>query len=782
MLKKKFQAPHLREVDLTSNAVIKIDQSIHPKIKNPSLPTESLTIDRIDLFTPKKPLFATNSQPFSLPLPTGPLNYKQAQVNINTNITARWQLMYNGEVVHAGTGSTPRLFVPPAHGYYLLAQEIPGYHQYLSPCNPFDLVSGQNLVIDIDYRQEIGFLEVQGKWLESEKKITIKLVPTDQKVPLIKTKLVAISGNIHWQSGPLPVGEYTAFFEIEGKAQEIEKQKFIIRRNQGTTLNFPSKNQSSSNKPTGNLQVTSNTPQSIYTLFDQAGLVYAQGQGDSFLFEHLPQGYYQLNFSSADPRLFVPPTSQMITIHDKKQALSNAIYKKMGRLTVGSNLDAFKVTIQSQENNETNITKQIIGKSQYFYLEEGDYRIIYEPLTFDGPAVKSHKVTIKSTAPQTVYSAYQIDSLSASTRGQFSTASEIIIHTNIVEANYKLQKVEEGIKNKTIGKYRGKECFIPLVKEGNYVISFGSVPNYSTPNPVFFDLKQEKKIEIKVNYHPSASFITIPAGKAIIGDPFFNKVSKTRPAKEVEIAEFKIGQYPVTNEQFANWLTDAFARGEVLWDLHHPGAIVNQEGFLLCHTNKANPLSQIFFINESMHTQFLPITGKENFPVIAVTWHGANHYCKNNQCRLPTENEWEKAAGMSIDLKKRFKYWFGKNEINYRCANYREQEAPVENIQVLTTKVGFYNGKHKLTLGTKEKKVVKTEDAKSPFGLYDISGNVWEWVMSDEENTQLYYKKIAKGGCYDSLEKSVQISERVFLPVDHLDIYTGFRVVQNPSK
>ena len=54
--------------------------------------------------------------------------------------------------------------------------------------------------------------------------------------------------------------------------------------------------------------------------------------------------------------------------------------------------------------------------------------------------------------------------------------------------------------------------------------------------------------------------------------------------------------------------------------------------------------------------------------------------------------------------------------------------------------------------------------------------------MSDEENTQLYYKKIAKGGCYDSLEKSVQISERVFLPVDHLDIYTGFRVVQNPSK
>lgn len=284
----------------------------------------------------------------------------------------------------------------------------------------------------------------------------------------------------------------------------------------------------------------------------------------------------------------------------------------------------------------------------------------------------------------------------------------------------------------------------------------------------------------------------VPGGKSIVGDAFNEPDINARPPKEVNISSFSIGAYEVTNLEYANWLNRALSKKNIHYATEgkNLGIAYDLQGRILCKTSASEPLSQLMYSQEDKaKIQFSPVSGRERHPVIFVTWEGADAYCRDHNCRLPTEAEWEKAASVEINASsnrlRKYRYGFSKDDIDRSFANYKFNDAPIEKLSIKTTPVGYYNGINQLDL------VVKTHSARSPYGAYDMSGNVWEWVsdwyqdaypeempLTDPQGPSRGDAKVAKGGCYDSLAAGVRCAERLSLPIGYADQFTGFRLAK----
>ena len=97
---------------------------------------------------------------------------------------------------------------------------------------------------------------------------------------------------------------------------------------------------------------------------------------------------------------------------------------------------------------------------------------------------------------------------------------------------------------------------------------------------------------------------------------------------------------------------------------------------------------------------FYNYTNYENQPVVYVDWEQAKTYCKWAERDLPSEAQWEKAAR---GTDKRIYPW-GNEEPNENLANF-----------YLTSPKSIFE-------------VGSFPDGKSPYGVMDMAGNVWEWV------------------------------------------------------
>jgi formylglycine-generating enzyme required for sulfatase activity len=193
--------------------------------------------------------------------------------------------------------------------------------------------------------------------------------------------------------------------------------------------------------------------------------------------------------------------------------------------------------------------------------------------------------------------------------------------------------------------------------------------------------------------------ILIPAGEFIMGAPEGKGWSSERPQLTVFVDEFYIDKYEVTNFQYVRYLNDALKENLITVK---DGKVYGKNGEPFCDTRESNPFAEIIFKDG----KFSVSDSREYFPVIFVTYFGAKAYAKFNGGDLPSEAEWEKAA--TWDGTKKYFYSVSRDTIYESDANFEDSGDPFEKVFPATTPVGFY-------------------ETASPYGVKDMSGNVWEW-------------------------------------------------------
>ena len=264
------------------------------------------------------------------------------------------------------------------------------------------------------------------------------------------------------------------------------------------------------------------------------------------------------------------------------------------------------------------------------------------------------------------------------------------------------------------------------------------------------------------------SWALVPAGEFLMG---------LHEHETIVDYNYEIMVTDITNAQYADYLNLALADDtvKVVGDQivgYYPGdefhahkhEIEIKAGDWL-HIPLDDPGLRLDFDGET----FSPQAGYENHPMTMVTWFGAKAYCDYFDYRLPTEEEWEKSA-RGEDARP---FPWG-DEIETTNANYYSSHDIFEKIiggLGNTTPVGFYNGRTYQDYATL--------DSPSPYGLYDMAGNVWQWTGDVYENQHYRYMR---GGSKDNYAYNLRVWTRNSAGPDYFSPAVGFRCLRDSSE
>lgn len=263
----------------------------------------------------------------------------------------------------------------------------------------------------------------------------------------------------------------------------------------------------------------------------------------------------------------------------------------------------------------------------------------------------------------------------------------------------------------------------------------------------------ERKLEFSNTMLPDSYIEELAGEMVLVRGGTFEMGSKEgendeKPVREITLNDFFMGKYEVTNQQFANFLTEMGnqSEGDKTWYQE-----ISEGG-----DNVIFPSSGKYYVAR----------GYENYPVMEVSWYGAMAFCEwlskktGVTYRLPTEAEWEFAAIGGSKSK----------ETRYSGGN-------------LLSLVAWYGGNsdggvHRV--GSKEP---------NELGIHDMSGNVREWCSDwygkynsrQKENPQGEKKgdkKVIRGGSFNGINLNLRLKLRESDYPSIRFVNIGFRVVR----
>ena len=245
--------------------------------------------------------------------------------------------------------------------------------------------------------------------------------------------------------------------------------------------------------------------------------------------------------------------------------------------------------------------------------------------------------------------------------------------------------------------------------------------------------------------------------------------------KEITIADpnnsfksFKIFKTEVTNEQYARFLKEKGARPTLSKDGEANDCHLDNNKTALCYlfTGKGTPAkdpqgdatqggkAKILDNNYTINPD-----NASSHPVTYVSWYAAREFCKVKGWRLPSEKEWNIAAGTSKTYP-----WGGKEPT---CAH--------ANFASLAVTSGYCAG-DTVSVSTK---MASTDLA--GLELTHMAGNVFEWtstIMKDKDKDEDKEDRVTKGGAWDSGSEKLKNSARTLrVPTSTLP-NLGFRCVK----
>lgn len=281
-------------------------------------------------------------------------------------------------------------------------------------------------------------------------------------------------------------------------------------------------------------------------------------------------------------------------------------------------------------------------------------------------------------------------------------------------------------------------------------------------------------------------YIHIPEGVFTMGSddiPSANMHDGEGPARRIQISEFYIQQYEVSNAEFAafvdetGYVTEVERFGNSFVLEHLLSEEVKEE---VTQVVKDAPWWFLVKGASWLHPEGEGSRVRDNrfhHPVVHVSWNDATAYCEwNDRGRLPTEAEWEYAARGGLEG--RLFPWGNKpNPRGEHWVNIWQGKFPAEN----TEEDGYYS--------------TAPVNAYHPnrYGLFNMVGNVWEWVSDwwtvrhsaamakDPQGPLSGTDKVKKGGsymCHEEYCYRYRCSARSMNTPDSSASNLGFRCVK----